>query len=123
MPEMTIERAKDICRAVCGHLPLPGHRVMIDCERDPGGEKLASMWLANESPNGTPASSAEYCVRLVAHGGLNFEVCPKCSQSKDRKIRPMSYQGGKMACGVCNRQWALPDSPGIHELARGTLVA
>jgi len=118
---MTVDKAKEICRSICGHLPLPGRRVLVNFTKGPGGRETGT-WLANESPDGTPASSSDFRVRLVEHdtGLRSFEICPRCSQNDARNLdlQPMSYQNGKMAYW----SWELPDSPAIHEAARGKQI-
>ncbi len=127
----TLRQAKEMCQAVCGHLPLPGHRVMISSELgpelgpdDPGGfrvflggavyrRRLSGTWLANQSPSGTPASSSDYRVILLRHDTAirDFEICPLCS-------RGMSYHGigrlsavvtHRMGCASCNRLFPLDE--------------
>lgn len=122
---MTLRQAKEMCQAVCGHLPLPGCRVMISSEMgpelgpdDPGGfrvflgggvyrRRLSGTWLANQSPSGTPASSSNYRVFLLRHDTIrDFEICPLCR-------RGMSYHGApggpRMGCARCNRSWPLDE--------------
>ena len=123
MTPTTLEQAKDMCRAVCGHLPLPGHRVMIggelaEGELSEGGvdrfhvgggvyrRELSSVWLENQSPSGTPASSSVYRVLLIRYDSIqDFEVCPLCG-------RRMSYHGARghrMCCSRCNRLFPLDE--------------
>ena len=129
--EWTMEEV--IYRCSLRHLPLPGCRVIVDTELapgtwslgDPDRRRLSSIWLANHSPKGTPASSSDYRVFLINHDPVrDFEICPHCERS------PMSYysQPGRplrMSCSKCNllAKGLFPLSDSDALIARGVVLS